>query len=403
MTAKSLERERFELERQKWAQEAEFRGRELLIKEQELAARAQEMRVKEEEGRKSRLWNPLVLAILGATLAAAGNAVVTVINGRDLRELERQKDNATVTLETMKAEAARVLELVKTADPDKAATNLQFLLDAGLLSDKVMTSSLKAYLAARMPGQGVALPSGGIGPSSPPPSHVLSQIVQRCSANATAKSSASPCAQVDAEAGFAILKDLVGPAHYLVIPTTRITGIEDPSLLAPNTANYWKAAWDGRRFVERSLNTVLSPDEIGMAVNPRIGASQDMLHIHIDCVRRDVKATLKEHASEITQDWTELKFALAGHQYRGVRVSGPDLNVDPFKLLASRIPSAKASMALQSLFVTGAPNAAGQYDFVILNGQFDFDSGASTYAEELLDHSCEGARPATRSRVRSAR
>jgi hypothetical protein len=34
-----------------------------------------------------------------------------------------------------KAEAARILEVIRTDNPDKAATNLKFLVDAGLISD----------------------------------------------------------------------------------------------------------------------------------------------------------------------------------------------------------------------------------------------------------------------------
>ena len=47
-----------------------------------------------------------------------------------------------------------------------------------------------------------------------------------------------PCERVDldggVEQGVAILKDLVGVSQMLAIPTRRITGIEDPQLLAPN-------------------------------------------------------------------------------------------------------------------------------------------------------------------------
>jgi CDP-diacylglycerol pyrophosphatase len=47
-----------------------------------------------------------------------------------------------------------------------------------------------------------------------------------------------PCERVDLDGGVdqgvAILKDLVGIAQMLTIPTRRITGIEDPQMLALN-------------------------------------------------------------------------------------------------------------------------------------------------------------------------
>ena len=59
----------------------------------------------------------------------------------------------------------------------------------------------------------------------------------------------NPCVAVDLNGsvseGVAILKDLVGVAQMLAIPTRKITGIEDPQMLAPDAppvfADGWKA------------------------------------------------------------------------------------------------------------------------------------------------------------------
>ena len=51
------------------------------------------------------------------------------------------------------------MEAIKTANPDSAATNLQFLLDAGLVNNKTTADYLKHFLATRKPGQGPALPA----------------------------------------------------------------------------------------------------------------------------------------------------------------------------------------------------------------------------------------------------
>ncbi len=50
------------------------------------------------------------------------------------------------------------------------------------------------------------------------------------------------CADVDLAGGYAVLKDRVGVAQYLLIPTARIGGIESPVLLDAHTLNYWRAA-----------------------------------------------------------------------------------------------------------------------------------------------------------------
>lgn len=125
----------------KWETENSFREREIQIKEQELALKRTELA-------RSGWRNPLVVAIIAAAIAAAGNATVAVINGSQQRDLERQR-----------AEEARILEMLKTGDPDKAAENLDFLLQAGLIADGDVKKRLTDFLENREPGTGPALAS----------------------------------------------------------------------------------------------------------------------------------------------------------------------------------------------------------------------------------------------------
>jgi hypothetical protein len=62
-------------------------------------------------------------------------------------------------LKKPKQKAARILEVIRTNDPDKAAVNLKFLVDAGLISDAVRRKDLQAFLDNRAAGQGPALPT----------------------------------------------------------------------------------------------------------------------------------------------------------------------------------------------------------------------------------------------------
>ena len=65
-----------------------------------------------------------------------------------------------------------------------------------------------------------------------------------------------PCTKVDldegTEQGFAILKDIRGATQFLLIPTTRISGIESPILLAPEAPNYFAAAWEARKYIDEA-------------------------------------------------------------------------------------------------------------------------------------------------------
>jgi hypothetical protein len=139
--------------------EARFRQQEIELKEREQKTREEELRIRQQEINRSYLSNPLFLALVAATVAAFGNIIVAAWNNRATQDVERQKANDTLRLEERKAEAARILEVIKTNDPDKAAVNLSFLLDAHLIASPDQRRDLEAYLKNRQPGKGVALPS----------------------------------------------------------------------------------------------------------------------------------------------------------------------------------------------------------------------------------------------------
>jgi V8-like Glu-specific endopeptidase len=111
-------------------------------------AAAREPPPKADKGAASSFANPLVVAILAAAVAAAGNAMVALVNGQQTRRVEE-----------VRAEASRILEMIKTGDPDTAAENLRFLAESGLISDPERREAIQTFLAARSPGQGPALPT----------------------------------------------------------------------------------------------------------------------------------------------------------------------------------------------------------------------------------------------------
>jgi tetratricopeptide (TPR) repeat protein len=75
------------------------------------------------------------------------------------QDLNSDQSRSTLKLEQTKSKAARILEVVKTTDPDTAAENLKFLVETGLIADSNTRDQIPAYLNKRQPGQGVSLPS----------------------------------------------------------------------------------------------------------------------------------------------------------------------------------------------------------------------------------------------------
>jgi CDP-diacylglycerol pyrophosphatase len=217
-------------------------------------------------------------------------------------------------------------------------------------------------------------------------------VHDRCVPNAEQSGQPAPCALVDlrdgADRGYAVLKDLVGVAQFLLIPTSRLGGIESPELLAPDGPNYWEAAWQARSYVEDKVQRRLPRDAIGLAINSSSGRTQAQLHIHVDCLRADVRAFLRAHQDEIGPGWTPPSFRLNGHPYRAMRIDRELRGADPFKLLADGIPGARESMGSETLVMVGASFADGRDGFYLLADHVDLLAGDRASGEELLDHDC---------------
>jgi CDP-diacylglycerol pyrophosphatase len=199
----------------------------------------------------------------------------------------------------------------------------------------------------------------------------------------------APCSAVDLQQGWAVLKDIAGRTQQLLIPTARVTGIESAELLSPGDPNYFEAAWRARSFVFARLGRGLPRDDVGLAVNSLYGRSQNQLHIHVDCVRRDVRDELAKEQNRIGRRWTETARPLAGRRYRVMRIAGADFgSVDPFKLLAQTDPTARAAMGRMTLVAVGATFADGKPGFYLLSDRATMFPPDRASGEDLLDHAC---------------
>ena len=202
-----------------------------------------------------------------------------------------------------------------------------------------------------------------------------------------------PCSEVSIgdglERGFAVLRAPSSATHIIVVPTTRISGIESPALLKKNAPNYWEAAWDARRFVEEGAPIRLPRDKIGMAINSEASRSQDQLHIHVACISPKVAQFLRRNHAEIHETWVLLRPSLLGHRFAAMKVKSENLaHVDPFKLLARGLPSGKVSMGNQTLAVIGATFADGRTGFYLFTNDPSALPGNILGAEALLDDKC---------------
>jgi CDP-diacylglycerol pyrophosphatase len=252
-----------------------------------------------------------------------------------------------------------------------------------------------ASTSARLLGVATAvLTAFGLAVSMPvaaaDPNALWDIVNRRCVADQRSAGEPAPCALVDLDGGeargYAVLKDLVGATQFLLIPTARVAGIESPEVLAADAPNYFADAWRARSYAEQRAGRGLPRDWMSLAVNSSAARSQNQLHIHIDCVRADVREALAARAGDIGPTWAPLSVPLAGQWYRALALVGDELDaVNPFRLLADGL-AAGESMGAQTLVVVGSTGADGRGGFVLLAGRSDAASPGSGHGEDLQDH-----------------
>jgi len=219
--------------------------------------------------------------------------------------------------------------------------------------------------------------------------HIVHEL---CTPDMKTSGNPAPCVSVDFAGGYAVLKDIQGKTQYLVIPTARVTGIESPDLLAPGSPNYWAAAWKARKLVEDRIGHPVPREDIGLAVNSVFGRTQQQLHIHIDCVRPDVRDALQQAGDRIGPGWTAIDLGAYQHHFNARWIGGNELGSrDPFKILNETDPVAHADMGKETLALVGASHPDGTPGFILLSDPGDGTPNDQAAAEELLDHSCKVA------------
>jgi len=215
----------------------------------------------------------------------------------------------------------------------------------------------------------------------------LRQIVQnQCVLNWTQKQDPAPCERVflaDSKtnsSGYAILADRKGGAHYLLIPTQTMAGVDASELLDPDAPNYFAEAWHARGLITKFVGHPVPRTAIGLAVNTAHSRTQDQYHIHIECLRQDVYDSLHAVTQQITETWSSV--TVAGSTYSAMKIQGDGLDgSNPNELLAKLNPDARHHMGDYTLVVAGAQFSSGP-GFVLLTGK------AGPTGELLLDSSC---------------
>jgi CDP-diacylglycerol pyrophosphatase len=230
----------------------------------------------------------------------------------------------------------------------------------------------------------------------PPPPHANGQALWRivhgkCVPDQEAAGQPAPCVKVDLSGGeakgYAVLKDLHGAEQYLVMPTLDITGIEDSRLLEPGDPNWFADAWGAKPFVDARIGRTTPREWMAVSVNSLYGRSQDLLHLHVDCLTPAARKAIDALAPSLGRSWSAKPFEIVGHRYLAMRLDGEAPAADPFLLLAKGVPGARAQMGAWTLVMAGV-EVRGRPGFVLLAGRADPLHGEFASGEVLQDHDC---------------
>lgn len=164
-----VEQERLDLDRERAKQDYSFRERELALHNRALE-------LKEADQRESKWRNPLIVAVMAAAVAIAGNAIITYIQNRETDKLAQEKIGADFKLAQAKAQSDLILEAIKTGDPEKARANLRFFIQAGLIEDP--RGKIQQWISSKdLPSPSLPSPSTNIRSLGLPSRHVSGTVL----------------------------------------------------------------------------------------------------------------------------------------------------------------------------------------------------------------------------------
>ncbi|MCX8959176.1 CDP-diacylglycerol diphosphatase [Erwinia psidii] len=208
-------------------------------------------------------------------------------------------------------------------------------------------------------------------------------VSQKCVPNQQKNHDPTPCRLVDLRYDYVLLKDRTGPLQFLLIPVQKITGIESPKLLHPATSNFFAEAWRARHYMAEKRGQPINDSAVSLTVNSLRGRTQNQLHIHISCLRRDIRQRLDSLSSTLNGTWQSEQ--LGEHQYQVRTMSGDEMQkTSPFIHVANELPGAREEMYKYGIAVAVLPDGR-RVLMVIKRDLLSMNRGS---AEELQDHSC---------------
>jgi CDP-diacylglycerol pyrophosphatase len=262
---------------------------------------------------------------------------------------------------------------------------MRWFLFVGSVALAMSTAFSSSAMGQKMRGPKSSTESP-IDPKQPMGRSALRQIVQeQCVVNWQENHNPAPCERVvladpkNASSGYAVLAASGGGAHYLLVPTRTMAGIESSELLDPDAPNYFAEAWHARKLISSFVGHDVPRTVVGLAIGIAVSRAQDQFHVNIACLQQDAFRALRASSDNFSDTWSPI--TVAGSAYQARRIMGDGLDASNlFELLAGLSPDARHHMGNYTVIVAGMQYKSGP-GFALL-------AGTGPSGEILLDSNC---------------
>ncbi|MCW0454336.1 CDP-diacylglycerol diphosphatase [Xanthomonas sacchari] len=176
-------------------------------------------------------------------------------------------------------------------------------------------------------------------------------VHRRCEINAWHSGVPVPCRILDPAQGYALLQDERGRAHAWLVPTRRINGAAKLALQRQDTPNYFWLAWRARGVLSDLLGAPVPDTAVAVVVDAQTLPSQNQLHLHIACLRADIREQLAVAGPYWDAHWNG--YWLKGRRYYLRTLSEAELAMrSPFLRVAEELPGASGNLERYGLALT---------------------------------------------------
>jgi len=193
-----------------------------------------------------------------------------------------------------------------------------------------------------------------------------------------------PCAMVNLDHQYAVYKADSDPYQYLLIPTGKVTGIEDLQLQQPTEPNRFFDAWQSRGFLTQRVGKPIREHMIALAVNAANARTQDQLHIHISCLSPETRKIIAGlPASQLNGQWSTTSVEIATYRFFYKKLTLDELKKENLFITAkAKVDQEKGVFAYTGIALVNLDPD----NFLLLTGIGTEQKGIA--AEHLEDHQC---------------